>query len=197
MNKSIAIVILAAGSSSRLGRPKQLLTINQLPMLQKTWLAAAEVCENVSVVLGANESTIRSVIPSADSVVNENWHSGMASSIQVGVSHALSRYPDTQAIIISVCDQPGLTSKIFTDLIHAYNYFANRIVAAAYRQTVGVPVLFDRSYFHLLQTLQGDAGAKALVNQFSSHVVSVEFSEGHFDIDTEDDYNTYLGNANS
>jgi molybdenum cofactor cytidylyltransferase len=144
-----AIIILAAGNSSRLGRPKQL-----LPYQGKTLLtyitneALNAALHSVTVVTGAFHAEIIPTLHAvADIVYNEHWEKGMASGIVAGLSKTLSLHPDTDAAIIAVCDQPYISALLFRQLADKHTQSGKGIIACAYSDTMGTPVLFDRKYF--------------------------------------------------
>jgi molybdenum cofactor cytidylyltransferase len=192
MNKSnIAIIILAAGASTRMGRPKQLLPYQGRSLLRHTIEnAVASVCKPIIVVLGANAENIRSEISQSDIKIVENpdWHLGMSSSIRRGILSLISDYKNIDAVIITVCDQPFLSSEIINHLVSKYHNTKKPIIACEYADTLGVPVLFSQSFFSELTILSEDVGAKKLIKNHYHEVVSIPFLLGAIDIDTPHDY---------
>lgn len=185
------IIILAAGNSSRLGQPKQLLEFNGKTLISHVIDEAEEAkIHPIIVVIGANSDFIRQEIKdkNVQIVDNENWESGMASGINAGLSALLNYNNEIENIIISVCDQPFITSEIFTSLINTKNKSGKGIVASFYQNIMGTPVLFDKKYFGDLKTLTGDEGAKKTLKLYPNDLVSVPFEKGEFDIDTQSDY---------
>lgn len=186
------MIILAAGSSSRLGTPKQNLIYKGQTLLQRAiQTALTSVCsDNVVVVLGANESAIRQEI--SDQLVhvvhNPDWQEGMASSIRLGVAELIRMQPLLRGVILMLCDQPFVDPLLIYQLTEKRVESDNGIIACSYRGTLGVPVLFDASYFPQLLMLQGKEGAKKLVKAFPNDVATVSFPLGAIDIDTLDDY---------
>jgi molybdenum cofactor cytidylyltransferase len=194
-NREIAILLLAAGSSSRLGRSKQLVSIKGQPLLLKSVEAANESgIKNIIVVLGANEEAHRQVIKNAgvQVVVNTAWKKGMGNSLKVGLSYLLQQTPKTEAVITMVCDQPLITSDQLKKLIAEHESSRSTIVASFYQGVAGVPVLFDRTLFSELLLLPDDAGAKKILQQHAHLVKTVPFPGGEIDIDTEDDLRKFL-----
>jgi molybdenum cofactor cytidylyltransferase len=196
MNK-IGIIILAAGDSSRLGRPKQL-----LPYRGKTLLthiiteALGARLDPVVVVTGAFESEVNESLRgmTVETVYNPRWIEGMASGIVAGLSKliALQQEADAGGIgpgaaIIAVCDQPFISSSLFRNLVEMYNGSAKAIVACRYSDAVGTPVLFGRCYFPELSALSGQEGAKQLLKRYPDDMVTISFPRGDVDIDSEDD----------
>jgi len=194
-NREIAILLLAAGSSSRLGRSKQLLSITGQPLLLKSVKAAIESgIKNITVVLGANEQAHREVITDAgvQVVVNTAWKKGMGNSLKVGLSYLLQQTPKAEAVITMVCDQPLINSDQLLKLVFEYESSESTIVASFYQGVAGVPVLFHRTLFPELLLLHDDAGAKKMLQQHSHLVKTVPFPGGEIDIDTEDDLKKFL-----
>jgi molybdenum cofactor cytidylyltransferase len=189
-NREIAILLLAAGSSSRLGRSKQLLCIAGQPLLSKSVEAAIESgIKNIIVVLGANEEAHRQVIKDTGIhvVVNTDWKKGMGNSLKAGLAYLLQQMPKVEAIVTMVCDQPLINSDQLRKLISEYENFESTIVASFYQGATGVPVLFDRTLFSELLSLSDDAGAKKILQQHPHLVKTVPFPGGEIDIDTDDD----------
>lgn len=191
---STGIIILAAGSSSRLGQPKQLLEYKGTTFLNRIVLEAVNFANSaVVVVTGFNRSIIDEAIKSnVLTCHNPEWEEGMASSIKTGLRHLLLVYPQLRSCIITVCDQPYLDATIFEQLTLKQQQTAKGIVACAYAESSGVPVLFTRNYFDALLHLEGQEGARKLLAKYKDDVVTVPFKKGAIDIDTIDDYNKLI-----
>ena len=190
-----AVIILAAGASTRLGRPKQLLSFKGKSLLQHTIdTALATDAEEVLLVLGANAESILAETKTADVevCVNGGWKQGMASSIHLGISTLQQSYPDMDTATILLCDQPFVTPDLLNELVATQQQSGKKIAASYYKNTAGVPVLFERSLFPELLKLQGQEGAKKLLGKLANEVVTVPFPEGEMDIDTETDYERLL-----
>jgi molybdenum cofactor cytidylyltransferase len=186
------LIILAAGASSRLGTPKQNLIYQGQTLLQRaihTALTSA-CCEKIVVVLGANEGVIRPNISDHQVHItyNPNWQEGIASSIRLGITELQKLEPNITAAILMVCDQPFVDPLLIYQLTERRAENNNGIIACSYKDTLGVPALFDVSYFSRLLMLQGKEGAKKLIKAFSHDVLPVAFPLGAIDIDTMDDY---------
>ncbi|SDF04474.1 molybdenum cofactor cytidylyltransferase [Mucilaginibacter pineti] len=186
------IIILAAGSSSRLGTPKQNLMYQGKTLLQRaihTALTSA-CCESVLVVLGANEGIIRPNISDQQIHItyNSDWEEGMASSIRKGVAELQRLEPLVTSVIIMPCDQPFVDSLLLYQLTARKAENDNGIVASAYKNIYGVPALFDAKYFKSLEKLTGSEGANKLITAHADDVMSVPFALGAIDIDTIEDY---------
>ena len=192
---NVSVILLAAGSSSRLGQSKQLLQVNGVPLLLHSANAALACgAKHVIVILGANEQPHKDLLLGlpVTSLPNHYWKSGIGSSIKSGLNHLIRKSPDTEAVILMVCDQPSITHEHLSNLIESYRKTRSPIIASSYADTVGVPALFARSFFTNLLMLRDDEGAKKIVEQFEGQVETVEFPEGLFDIDTNEDYQNYL-----
>lgn len=191
------IIILAAGSSSRMGEPKQQLIYQDKTLLQHAIQAAHNITGvdiKVLVVLGANNQAILTQVDSkiTDVVINPDWELGMASSIKAGLTALQTVYPNAEQVLLMLCDQPFVTSALLQQLIQTGTGNAQAIVASAYQDTIGAPVLFGKAWFNNLLALQGQEGAKKLLLQHKDSVVSIPFAEGGIDIDTPDDYQKLL-----
>ena len=189
------IIILAAGNSSRLGKPKQLLEYNGYTLLRNTILQAKLVPDTtVIVVTGAYKKNIDEELAytAAKVVYNPEWEMGMGSSMAVGLQQLQLSNPQITTCIITVCDQPFLTAQIFKDLVSRHKITGKGIVASAYGETWGTPVLFSSNYFKELENLNGHEGAKKIVQLYKDDVATVAFEKGAIDIDTIEDYNNLI-----
>lgn len=185
------IVILAGGSSSRLGEPKQLLIHDGKSLLQKSIDAAiSSDADPVIVVLGANAEQISAEInkSKAQVIINSAWEEGMASSIRIGINELLFNSPSAEAVILMVCDQPFITAGLINELINTRKQTGKPIVSCNYGEAIGPPALFHRSVFNELMQLKGDVGARKIIRHHHDDVATVVFGKGKFDIDTRDDY---------
>ncbi|GGE45156.1 molybdenum cofactor cytidylyltransferase [Pedobacter psychrotolerans] len=188
------IVILAAGNSSRLGRPKQLLEFKQKTLIEHTINAALQTSfQPIIVVLGAYANEIQEKLPiEVNFVINENWSEGMSSSIIAGVSALLKQSPMVENIIIAVSDQAFITAEVFEKLKQKQVNTKKGIIASTYVKTTGTPVLFNKEYFPQLLSLTGNNGAKSMLKLHDNDVAIVAFAMGNIDIDTETDYNNLI-----
>jgi len=185
-----AIIILAAGQSSRLGKPKQLLPYQNTNLLQHSINTALKLpYRPVVVVLGAFADDILSGITPKpiDVIINTHWEEGMASSIRAGIDY-LQKSAQVDDAIIMLCDQPHVDAGLLSQIVKTRQQSGKGIVACGYNDTVGVPVLFDQKYFPELLDLAGQEGAKKLLTTHTSDTVTIPFPMGAVDIDTDDDY---------
>ena len=189
------ILILAAGSSSRMGRSKQLLEIDGQPLLLQTVRLALECgTGEVIVVLGSGEQIHLDLLKGLPvrTVINHYWKSGIGSSIKTGLHYLVREVPEAKGIIFLVCDQPELTSTHLSSMVDTFLQGGKSIIASKYDDTLGVPALFSRSFFSNLLIIADDHGAKKIIEQFPDQVITVDFPGGAIDLDTIEDYNKYL-----
>jgi molybdenum cofactor cytidylyltransferase len=190
-SSSIGLVILAAGASTRMGTPKQLLFYQGCSFIRHiTDVAIASVCQPIAVVLGANANRIKPEVSSlpVQIVENQQWQEGMSASIRVGLEALLAVNPNLEAVAIALCDQPFVSSQTLNQLVEVYHFTGQPIIASEYAETLGVPALFSRTLFSELMTLKSTEGAKTLIKKHNHQVFSISFPEGAIDIDTPNDY---------
>ena len=171
-----AAVILAAGASVRLGEPKQLVTLCGERLLERAVRVAEEAgCEPVIVVLGAAAERVAAEcrLGAARVVVNEDWAAGMGASVRAGVA-ALS---GAQRVIVMTCDQPAVTAEHLRALMRRCG---EEPVASGYAGRRGAPACFPAAYSARLLQLDGDAGARYLLQA----APVVELPGGELDVDT-------------
>lgn len=182
----MAAVVLAAGASTRLGKPKQLIEIEGETLLRRTVRLALEAgCAPVFVVLGYEAERMRAEIDGATAVINEEWAEGMGSSLRRGMEAAMAVKP--VGVLLLVCDQPRLTAEHLRKLMAAQDGDAGRIVASGYAGRVGVPAVFGRGYFAELRAVEGDRGAREVIRRHGDAVRAVEWPEGQIDLDRPED----------
>jgi molybdenum cofactor cytidylyltransferase len=246
--ENIGGVILAAGESSRLGRPKQLVQFRGKSLVRRVVEAAEQAgCSPIVVVTGGDaedteesphlppthsygaaghplplrrgeenpgrrrtlaELIVRELKETGVTVVeNENWRRGIGSSIRAGVQRAIDtaqcqhkegRFPNRptavgeppllDAIVLLTCDQPFVDANVIKQLIRLREQTEKAIVASSYSNTLGVPALFDRSYFDELLSLGDASGAKSIILSDRDRVAEFPFPEGKIDIDTVEDW---------
>ncbi len=182
---SVQIVILAAGSSSRMGSPKQLIDWAGQPLLRHLTMEACGTGAAVTVILGLNFERIHSCLEGLPVTVleNQNWAEGMSSSIRLA---ALSTGAD--ALLLMTCDQPYVTTATLQTLIQEHEACQSApVIASEYAGTLGVPALFVRALFGELGALSGQQGAKKVILQHLENAVRVPFPEGAHDLDTPQD----------
>ena len=193
-----AILLLAAGQSRRLGRPKQLLEHNGETLLTKTVNAALGIdAAPVIVVLGAHAEQLKHLLadPNLTIIQNPDWQEGMASSIRQGLTVMTNRFPESDGVIIMVCDQPGLDTQTLQQLIDLHRTTGLPAAAASYAGRLGTPAIFHASLFSDLMKLSGDRGARQLIQDLGPRVAILPFEEGALDIDTEEDFHRWINGS--
>lgn len=190
----VGAVVLAAGASTRMGTPKQLLRYEGETLLRRAALAALGAgCRPVVVVTGAHAARAGEELRGLDVLEVENglWETGMASSVRAGLGAVEGS--DADAVVFVLCDQPHVTSEIIAALIDAHRATGRRVVAAEYGEGFGVPALFGRSLFDELMRLEGQAGAKQVIKSHAREAHFLAFPEGETDVDTPEDFARLLG----
>jgi molybdenum cofactor cytidylyltransferase len=187
---TISIILLAAGESSRLGTPKQLLMYKGKNLMQHTIDMTLTPGMDTVLVLGAFSDQILEQVNTFDTKIVENkeWNEGLSSSIRKGLEAVLISHPDTEAVIMVLCDQPFLSAEILKQILEKYNDTGLPIVHCHYGEASGPPTLFHRSMFPYLMELKGGQGAKKVVDRFPDQAAFIDFPQGSLDIDTMEDY---------
>jgi molybdenum cofactor cytidylyltransferase len=187
----VVAIVLAAGGSTRFGKPKQLALFQGETFLRRSVAAAIKAnCAPVVVVTGEDSAQVDLELSalSVSIAANPHWQGGLGSSIGVGVQHAMNLAPDLDAALLLTCDQPFVNAAVLTQLMQLRLTTAKPVIASAYAKTIGVPALFDRSCFSDLLRLKGDSGAKGIILARSHDVASLDFPAAEIDIDTAADY---------
>jgi molybdenum cofactor cytidylyltransferase len=187
--RRVSAVVLAAGASKRFGRPKQLLPAAGTTMIEHVLnVVRASSVDEVVVVLGHSAAQVAGRIPpGCRTVLNEDWESGISSSIRAGLEAIDGK---AEAALFVLADQPHINSEGIERILQAYYGSIKSIVVPAYRGVTGAPVLFDRRRFPALKALRGDVGGRQIIARSANQVLTVEMqaSDMFIDIDTPTDY---------
>lgn len=194
----VAALVLAAGGSTRMGSPKQLLCFEGEPLIRRALRTAlASRCASALVVLGAHADLVGREIQDLQfiRVDNPSWQDGVGSSIRVGVETVSALQPPVDAVLITLADQPGVTAELLDRLVAASATAPAGLVACEYAGTIGVPALYARQHFDALRKLAGDRGGRALLAAYGDAVVRIPFAAAAIDLDTREDYARALKQA--
>jgi molybdenum cofactor cytidylyltransferase len=192
-NAQVSAIVLAAGTSTRMGRAKQLLPLGGTTVLAQTLdkVRSARVAE-IILVLGGSAEAIRQQLPPSlldglKVVVNQAYVKGMASSLHEGLA-ALDQRSDAALIILG--DQPFIRPQTLGQIVDGYRRSRAKIVIPSYQGNRGNPVLLDRSVFSEVMALEGDVGCRAIFGSHLEAILKVEVEDKGvlLDIDDQDDY---------
>lgn len=187
---NIAVVVLAAGGSTRLGRPKQLVEFKGKTLLEHTMDEVGMLgFQNKILVLGSRHEEILGRIDTSEFkvVINGDWEQGMASSIKIGLETALAEERELDHVLFLVSDQPFLERKNLIKLVHTQLTKRPKATYSQYGDSIGVPAIFGKAAFPLLLQLEGDEGAKILLQLDDFNFCTETFKKGGFDVDTVED----------
>ncbi len=182
---------MAAGASTRMGRPKQLLKWKEATLLQHVIsICEKTLAKKVFVVLGANYELIYPKISkdSVNVIHNTSWHLGLGKSIACATKQIINSIEAYDGLLVVLGDQPFLTTSFLDKLISDFDVNSKSILATGYGGNSGVPVLFHKYYFRDLSELSGDNGAKLLLKKNEKRVECYRPDFDNMDIDTEVDY---------
>ncbi|HEX5656783.1 MAG TPA: nucleotidyltransferase family protein [Polyangiales bacterium] len=174
----IACAVLAAGGSTRMGQPKQLLALHGQPLIVRVLEATAGLA-HVAVVLGANAQAISAAIPDVHILPNPRWSEGMATSLHTAVYWAQRLGVD--ALLVCTCDQPLLSRAHLEQLA-----LTGTTAASRYNGALGVPALIEAHHFAQLLRIEGDRGAASLLRSGIA-VTAIDWPDGAVDLDTPED----------
>jgi len=188
----IAMIILAAGESKRMGTIKQLLPWKNSTVLDqviKTGIACN--VDKVFVVLGANHKSIIKETKNKhiEIIYNQNWASGMGSSISCAMKYLGNYSENFDAVLIALADQPLIDVTYYNNLIFNFINTKSNIVASKHNNRVGVPAIFSSKYFHLLSKLELDYGARIIIKENKEDLKVIDEGGKLNDLDTISDYN--------
>lgn len=193
--KKPSILVLAAGASSRLGQPKQLLKLGGKTLLTQICETAVSIeNQGVVVVLGALCEAIKPTLANlpVQVVFNEKWAEGMGSSIACGMKNLPEK---SEAVLLLLCDQPFVTTVFLENLVEKWRTSDGAIVASQYGGSFGPPAIFDQKLFTELAELEGHQGAKKLMEKHRAELSLMDFPKGEMDVDTLEDWEQISGLA--
>lgn len=187
----VAAIVLAAGASSRMGRPKQLLPMEGATLVRRIAERAIDAdVSSVFVIVGGSQAQVRLEIHdlALNVVDNADWTTGIGSSIRAGLEAVERAGPSYDAVLVLLADQPYVTTASINRLIDTARNSNQPIVASLYEGSPGVPAIFKRSMFEEIQKLKAEEGAKRIIAMHREQTVLIDYPEGAIDIDTPEDY---------
>ena len=187
---NIAVLILAAGSSKRLGKPKQLVKFKNKTLLQHSIdvSEALDLSEKI-IVLGANEDKILNEVDLKNHklLINKNWQEGMSTSLKKGLEEIRNWHPTIKHVLVLLSDQPFISELVLQDLIDKHLTANCLATFSQYQEIPGVPAIFSSEIFPDLMRIEGDRGARDLIKNGLTNYQLLPFEKGIVDIDTEKD----------
>ncbi len=192
----IAILILAAGESSRMGdKVKQILPWNNYNLLGNTVnQAKASIANDTYVVLGAYEEIIKAEVHFDDNSIiqNTNWKNGLGSSIAAGMNYFESKGLTFEAVLILLADQPLIDTNYLNKMMGNWKGNPLKIITTQYESHSGVPAIFGKEYFSELQKLNKDFGAKDIIASQEKAILAIHPEGKEIDIDSWETYQELL-----
>ncbi len=189
---SVAILILSAGSSSRMGTVKQILPVGKTTLLGLVIENSLQsIAKKVYCVLGAHRNKVQESITEYDveTIVNANHKDGLSSSIIAGITHLQTKSYD--AILIMLGDQPLIDANYLNQMINTFRSHPKKIIASSYDNNLGVPVIISKKFYPELLKLKGDSGAKAFLMTYKEQIIELQ-NNCLMDVDTKEDYQDFL-----
>lgn len=191
---NIACIILAAGESTRLGSPKQLIPFNGELLIQNIArkVSSLNVCKTLCIT-GAENTRVQKALEKYDLkiVYNSYYKNGMSESLMKGIREIMVDVK-IDAVLIALCDQPLIPISHYEELLDKFKSGDNSIVCSSYDDTFGVPAVFDRSCFRALLTLDQGGGAKRIIKEFKDQTSFITCKEAALDVDTPEAVNRLL-----
>lgn len=198
MNK-LPVLVLAAGTSSRMKSVKQLLDIDSKTMLDIVLEKADKLApNNTYCVLGAYADKIKSSIKNKNTtfLLNEKYNKGLSESIKLGVQFLDKNDINIDGVFILLADQPAIELSYLNAMKKLWHLSPKKIVASTYEKQIGVPAIFPKRYFDELKIIEGDKGAKKLLKSLKKEVILSDLTTNLVDLDTFEDYQKYVKNTN-
>jgi molybdenum cofactor cytidylyltransferase len=191
----IPVLLLAAGASRRMGQPKQLLPWGGNTLIEHQVHSLKKIQNPVFVVLGSNSGLIAPLLEKlrVNIIINDNWEKGMGNSISCGMGAVVNELKSPAGVLITLLDQPLIPVGHYERMISLFSQgFQQIIVSGSKSGWKGVPALFDSYYFEELTRLDGDSGAKKIIENNPEKITAIPCKECLEDIDTPESYRKIL-----
>ncbi len=188
-------LLLSAGISRRMGQAKQLLPWGNKTLIEHQIQIRLQTGQEVIVVLGGHSEKILPVIENlpVTIIVNNDWADGMGNSVAYGINMLCNDFRISDGVLISLVDQPLVTTSHFEKMISSFQTGSRQIIVSESASGwIGVPVLFDKCYFKELKKLNGNEGARNIIQKHLNAVKAIECGNMLVDIDTPDMYRQLL-----
>lgn len=188
-------LLLAAGNSQRMGQPKQLLTWGDKTLIEHQVQTRLQTNQNVAVILGSQAELIIPFIKKfpISIFINKDWKKGMGNSLSYGIKKLIEKNPDIDAVLISLLDQPLITTEHLEKIHNLFQTKKKQIIASQSASGwTGVPALFDKFYFEELTKLNREQGAKKIIQKHQHFVKSIATNSLLDDMDTPEAYQSLL-----
>jgi molybdenum cofactor cytidylyltransferase len=198
--RNLAVLVLAAGASSRMQTPKQLLKIGNKTLLEVVLEKALAISSSpIYCVLGANAATIQqeTTTENVEYIFNENYQEGLSSSIVSGINYLEKNLPNLEGVFILLADQPAIEIAYLKNLLELFSKHKNKITASNYQKRNGVPAIFPKVFFNELKLLKGDFGAKDFLEENKNAIIVDSSDVCLIDLDTRSDYENYKNLVNT
>ena len=191
----IPVLLLAAGGSSRMEQPKQLLPWGNRTLIEHQIQTLLDTGNPINVVIGSNSNLVIPVIEKypANIFTNTDWQSGMGSSISLGINQIIQKFPKAKGVLITLLDQPMITTSYIEKMLGVFKADSQQIIVSQSASGwTGVPVLFDQCYFNELTELSNDEGAKKVIKRHDEDVIFLDGGDLLDDMDTPETYQQLL-----
>ncbi|WP_439131422.1 nucleotidyltransferase family protein [Polaribacter sp.] len=192
---TIAVLVLAAGQSSRMQSIKQLAKIDEKYLLEITLEKAKKIgLKNTICVLGANAETIKNQVNfnGIQIIINTNFEEGLSTSMIQGIHYLREKHTNINRVLILLADQPAIQESYLEEMVDLSSKNPSKIIASTYRKTYGVPALIPSLYFNDLLKIKGDKGAKTFLNSNQCSILSPKKNTNLIDIDTQEQLKQFI-----